>query len=153
LTLNCPIRPSLAFLGVVAETASGEASIAEAEQKILQNLQKITTLNFIPAQREAVDRILDAEKLTRRGLIPKSGTDPDLLRKVTEKLASTLEVQGFLIAILPEERLHRTATLHLLAAGNTVSDPWDVTFAEAGSYLRFVSAVDQRATVYRPWTG
>jgi S1-C subfamily serine protease len=43
--------------------------------------------------------------------------------------------------------------LHLLAAGNTVSDPWGVTFSEAASYLRFIAAVDQKATVYRPWTG
>jgi tetratricopeptide (TPR) repeat protein len=100
-----------------------------------------------------VDRSLDAERLTRRGLIPGAGTDPDLIRKVTEKLASALEVQGFLIALLPEERLQRTAILHLLAAGNTVSDRWDVTFSESASYLRFIAAVDQKATVYRPWTG
>jgi tetratricopeptide (TPR) repeat protein len=75
------------------------------------------------------------------------------LRKVTEKLAAVLEVQGFLIAVLPEERLTRTAVLHLLAAGNAQPDSWDVTFAETVSYLRFLAAVDQRATLYRPWSG
>jgi tetratricopeptide (TPR) repeat protein len=93
--------------------------------------------------------------MTRRGLVAGGtpGADPDLIRKVTEKLASALEVQGFLVAVLPEERLQRTAVLHLLAAGNTIPDPWDVTFAESASYLRFISAVDQKATLYRPWTG
>src|SRR5262249_45349884 len=94
LTLKCPIRPSLAFLGVVAESASGERAVPEAEEKLVQNLSKITTLNFVPAPRETVDRVLEPEKLTRRGLIPGSGTDPDLLRRVTEKLAAQLEVQG-----------------------------------------------------------
>ena len=28
-----------------------------------------------------------------------------------------------------------------------------MTFGEAASYLRFIAAVDQKATVYRPWTG
>jgi tetratricopeptide (TPR) repeat protein len=153
LSLNCPIRPTLAFLGVVAETAAGERTAPEAEEMLLRQLAKITTLNVVPAPREVVDRSLDAERLTRRGLIPGAGTDPDLIRKVTEKLASALEVQGFLIALLPEERLQRTAILHLLAAGNTVSDRWDVTFSESASYLRFIAAVDQKATVYRPWTG
>ncbi|MBI3932885.1 MAG: PEGA domain-containing protein [Acidobacteria bacterium] len=153
LSLKCPIRPSLAFLGVVAESAGAERVAADAEEKLLQNLSRITTLNFVPAPRETVDRILEGEKLTRGGLIPGAGTDPDLVRKVTEKLASTLEVQGFLIALLPEERLQRTAILHLLAAGNTVTDRWDVTFGEAASYLRFLSAVDQRVPLYRPWTG
>jgi tetratricopeptide (TPR) repeat protein len=153
LTLNCPIRPSLAFLGVVADSAAGDRVIPDAEEKLIQNLSRMTTLNFITASRETVDRILDAEKLTRKSLLGGAGTDPDLLRKVTEKLASALEVQGFLVAVLPEERLQRTAILHLLAARNTVPDRWDVTFAESGSYLRFLSAVDQKATVYRPWTG
>lgn len=153
LTLNCPIRPSLAFLGVVAETAAGERVVPDAEAALAQNLSRIASLNVLPAPRETVDRILDAEKLTRRSLVPGSGTDPDLLRKVTEKLAATLEVQGFLIASLPDERLQRTAALYILAAGNTSADRWDVSFAESASYLRFLAAVDQKATVYRPWSG
>jgi tetratricopeptide (TPR) repeat protein len=153
LSLDCPIRPSLAFLGVVAESASGERVVADAEEKIVQNLSRIKTLNFFPAPRETVDRILEADRLTRKGLVPAPGTEADVVRKVTEKLAATLEVQGFLVALLPEEKLQRTAVLHLLAAGSTVSDPWSVAFGEAASYLRFLSVVDQKATVYRPWTG
>ena len=75
LTLDCPIRPSLAFLGVVAESAAGERVVADVEEKLVQNLAQITTLNFIPAPRETVDRILEAEKLTRKGLVPGAGAD------------------------------------------------------------------------------
>jgi tetratricopeptide (TPR) repeat protein len=153
VSLDCPIRPSLAFLGVVAESVAGERNLGDAEEKIRDNLQKMSTLNFIPAPRETVDRILEAEHVTRRGLAPGAGTDPDVIRKVTEKLASTLEVQGFLIAVLPEEKLQRTAVLHLLAAGNTVAEPWDVTFGESASYMRYIAKVDQRAAVYKPWSG
>jgi tetratricopeptide (TPR) repeat protein len=154
LTLDCPIRPSLAFLGVVAESAGGERVAAEVEETLVKNLSnKITSLNFVPAPRETVDRILEAERITRKALLPGAGTDPDLIRKVTDKMAAALEVQGFLLAVLPEERLQRTASLHLLAAGNTVSDRLDVAFNEAASYLRFLSVVDQKAAVYHPWTG
>lgn len=152
LTLDCPIRPSLAFLGVVAESAGGERVAAEVQETLLKNL-KITSLNFVPAPRETVDRILDADRIARKALLPGAGTDPDLIRKVTDKMATALEVQGFLLAVLPEERLQRTASLHLLAAGNTVSDRLDVAFNEAASYLRFLSVVDQKAAVYHPWTG
>ena len=152
-TLDCPIRPSLAFLGVVAESPAGERVLADAEERILENLARVSSLNFIPAPRETVERILDLEKLSRRGLVPGAGTEPDVLRKVTEKLAAALEVQGFLIAVLPEEKLQRTAVLHLLAAGNTISDRWNVNFAESGAYLRFISAVDRRAALQRPWSG
>jgi tetratricopeptide (TPR) repeat protein len=75
------------------------------------------------------------------------------VRKATEKLAVALDVQGFLIGLLPGEKLQRTAVLHLLAAGNTVPDSWDVTFGESASYLRFLAAVDRKATLNRPWTG
>lgn len=153
VALDCPIRPSLAFLGVVAESAGGERVAADVEEKLVQNLSKITTLNFVPAPRETVDRLLESERLTRKSLAPGSGTDPDLVRKATEKLAAALEVQGFVLAVLPEERLQRTAALHLLAAGNTVPDTWEVTFSEGASYMRFLAAVDKQATLYRPWTG
>jgi tetratricopeptide (TPR) repeat protein len=155
LSLDCPIRPSLAFIGVVAESAAGERVAAEVEEKLVQNLsKKVHSLNFISAPRETVDRALEAERLTRKQLVPGPGAaSPDVIRKVTESLAEKLEVQGFLLAILPDERLQRTVVLHLLAAGNTVSDPWEVAFNEEASYLRFVAAVDQKATVYRPWSG
>jgi len=153
LSLDCPIRPSLAFLGVVAASAAGERLVKEAEERLVPDLAKIKTLNFLTVPRELLDRLLESERVSLKGLIPGPGNEPDTIRRVTEKLAAALEVQGFLIALLPEERLQRTAQLHLLAAGNTVSDPTSVTFSESASYLRFLSAVDQKATAYRPWSG
>src|SRR3989441_801890 len=153
VSLDCPIRPTLAFVGVVADSPAGERYLADADEKIRENLGKLTSLNFIPAPKDVVERILDQEKVTRKGLVPGSGTDPDLIRKVTEKLATTLEVQGFLIAVLPEERLQHTAMLHLLAAANTMAEVGEVTFVEGASYARFIAKVDQRATSYRPWSG
>jgi tetratricopeptide (TPR) repeat protein len=153
VSLDCPIRPTLAFLGVVAETPAGERNLADADEKIRGTVGKLASLNFIPAPKETVDRILDQEKVTRKGLVPGSGTDPDLIHKATEKLATALEVQGFLIAVLPEERLQRTAVLYLLAAGNTVAEAFSVAFTEAASYAPFMAKVDQKATNYRSWSG
>jgi len=153
LTLDCPIRPSLAFLGVVAEGEAGKRMSGEVEERLFENLSKIKSLNFVTAPRDIVDRTLEAEGLSRAKLLPGAGTSADALRRATERLAAALEVEGFLIAALPEERLMRRAVLHLLAAGNTVSDQWDVNFAESASYLRFLAAVDQKAAVYRPWSG
>jgi tetratricopeptide (TPR) repeat protein len=153
LTLDCPIRPSLAFLGVVAQSAAGERNLAAVEERLVQNLSKIATLNFFTAPRESVDRILEQEKITRLGLVSASRAEADLVRKATERLAEALEVQGFLVAVLPDERLQRTAVLNLLAAGNAIPDPWEVTWGEGASYMRFISAVDQAVALYRPWSG
>jgi len=152
LALDCPIRPSLAFLGVVPGGPSGEAVVDEVRQALIANLQ-LKTLNFIPASDAVVRRVLGGEGLRLQDLIPGSGTQADVIRRVGDKVAKALEVQGFLIASLPDERLIRTADLHLLAAGNAVADSYQVTYAEAPSYLGFLSAMEREATVYSPWTG
>src|SRR5262249_57063825 len=114
--------PTLAFLGVVADTPAGERNLADAEERIRENLSRISSLNLISAPREIVDRILEQEKVTRKSLVPGAGTDADLVRKVTEKLASALdEVQGFLVAVLPDERPPRHAHLQPLGAGYRVA--------------------------------
>jgi tetratricopeptide (TPR) repeat protein len=153
ISLDCPIRPTLAFLGVEAESAAGQRYRADAEEKIRQNLSRLTSLNFIPAPREAVDRILEQEKVTRQSLLTGSGGDPDLVRKVSERLAGTLEVQGFLLAVLPDERLQRTARLHLLAAANTTSEALDVAFGEGAAYTGLLDRLDARFASERPWSG
>jgi tetratricopeptide (TPR) repeat protein len=153
ISLDCPIRPTLAFLGVEAASAPGQEYLADAEEKIQQNLSRLASLNFIVAPREAVDRLLEQDKLTRKSLLPGSGTDPDLVRKATSRLASALEVQGFLVALLPEERLQRTARLHLLAAGNTAAEAMDVTFGESASYTGVLQRLDGRFASERPWSG
>ena len=153
ISLDCPIRPTLAFLGVEAASAPGQQYLADAGEKIQQNLSRLTSLNFIAAPREAVDRILEQDKLTRKALLPGSGTDPDLVRKATTRLASALEVQGFLVAVLPEERLQRTARLHLLAAGNTTAEAMDVTFGEGASYTGVLQRLDTLFASQRPWSG
>ncbi len=153
VSLDCPIRPTLAFLGVQAAGPGGERYLAEAQERIEQNFSQLGSLNFITAPREAVDRILEQERATRASLVPSSAFDPDLVRRVTERLASALEVQGFLLAVLPEERLQRTARLYLLAAGNTTAEDLEVAFAESASYGGVLARLDATFASRRPWTG
>ncbi len=154
VSLDCPIRPTLAFLGVEAASAAGVRNLADAEEKIQTNLRdRLVSLNFIPAPREAVDRMLEQERLTRQGLLPEAGTDPDLVRKVTDRMATALEVQGFLLAVLIDERLQRTARLHLLAAGSTRAESIDVLFGDAPAYAPLVAKLDAVFASERPWSG
>ena len=153
ISLDCPIRPTLAFLGVEAETASGERHRLEAEEKIFENLSKLTSVNLVRAPREAVDRVLDLEGTTRAALLPGSGSEPDVVRRVSERLAAALEVQGFIVGLLPEERLQRSARLSLLAAGSTTAEDMDVVFAESASYLDALQRLDRRFASERTWSG
>ncbi len=153
LSIDCPIRPTLAFLGVEAASPAGQRYLADAGERIQENLSQLTALNFITAPREAVDRLLEQDQLTRQALLPASGTDPDLVRKATERLGAALEVQGFLVAVLPEERLQKMALLHLLAVGSTAAEAMPVAFGEAASYGAALGRLDARFASQRPWSG
>jgi tetratricopeptide (TPR) repeat protein len=153
LSIDCPIRPTLAFLGVEAASPAGQRYLADAEEKIEANLSQLTSLNFIAAPREAVDRLLEQDGLTRRSLLAGAGTDPDLVRKATERLGAALEVQGFLVALLPEERLQKMALLHLVAVGSTAAEAMPVAFGEAASYGAVLGRLDARFASQRPWSG
>jgi tetratricopeptide (TPR) repeat protein len=96
--------------------------------------------------------MLEQERLTRQGLV--AGSDPDLVRKVTDRMAKALEVQGFLLAVLPEDRLlQRIARLSLLAASNTSAETIDVAFADAPAYAPLVARLDAVFASERPWSG
>jgi tetratricopeptide (TPR) repeat protein len=153
LALDCPIRPTLALLGVIAAGNMPERALSEAEEKVAQNLAKVRSLNIVRPPREHVDRVLESEHATIRDLVPGSSADAETVRRVTEKLAGALEVQGFLIVQLPEERLQRVALLHLLAAGNSVADSKQVLFAESASYSSFLSDIDRLPALQRTWAG
>jgi tetratricopeptide (TPR) repeat protein len=153
LSMDCPIRPSLAFLGVVRASASGTTALAEVEDRITESLSSIPSLNFLTGVGAALERVLEREGLTLEDLVPAAGTPPDVTKRVGKRLADALEVQGFLIAYLPEERLQRTALLHLLAAGNAQPDTQEVEYASATSYLAFTSKLNREATVLRSWMG
>lgn len=153
LSLDCPIRPTLAFLGLVAEGESAQRVAGEVEHALIENLSKVSSLNFLTAGPEAVARVLRAEGVGLESLTAGGAAPPDVLRRLTERLAEVLEAQGFLVAELPDERLQRTAFLHLLAAGNSVPDHFEVVFRESASYLRLLSRLDDVVQIYQPWAG
>jgi tetratricopeptide (TPR) repeat protein len=154
LSLDCPIRPSLAYLGLVASGATAQRAAGGVEESLKDRLTKIRTLNVLPAPKDRVQAVLDSEKLTLSTLVGGSAdADTDAVRRATEKLAAAMEVQGFLVAVLPDEKIQRTAGLFLLAAGNTVSDRFDVSLIDTASFDRFLAAVDRQTSLFRTWAG
>jgi tetratricopeptide (TPR) repeat protein len=153
VSLDCPIRPTLAFLGVETESAAGERRREDAEKRIFENLQKLTSVNLISAPRDAVNRVLQQEQTTRARLLPEAGSEPDLVRRVGDRLKAALEVQGFLLAVLPEEQLQRNARLYLLAAGSTTAEMRNVVFEASASYLPVLELLDRQFDSQRTWSG
>jgi len=152
--LAAQIRPTLAFLGVVADGPSGERSLASMEQRLARIASTtIKAMNFLKADGPTVERTLSAERLRLADLLPPGKPDPALVRRVFEKLAAALEVQGFLVGRIPEEQLSRSAALHVYAAGSVVPDSASVVIEDDSSYARFFAAFEKKVSLRAPWSG
>ena len=152
--LAAQIRPTLAFLGAIADGPSGERNIASLEGRLIRIAStKVKTMNFVTADRATVDKTLATERLRLADVIPPAKPDPALVRRVFERLAAALEVQGFLVARIPEEQLARGAVLHVMAAGNVVGDTGSVTIEDDVSYSRFFESFEKKIPLRAPWAG
>ena len=152
--LAAQIRPTLAFLGVVADGPSGERSLASMESRLARVASTtIKAMNFLKADGALVERTLSAERLNLADLLPPGKPDPALVRRVFERLAAALEVQGFLVGRIPEEQLSRSASLHVYAAGSVVPDSASVVIEDDSSYARFFAAFEKKVPLRAPWSG
>ena len=152
--LAAQIRPTLAFLGVVADGPSGERNLASMESRLGRVASStIKAMNFLKADSAIVERTLASERLKLVDLLPPGKPDPALVRRVFEKLAAALEVQGFLVGRIPEEQLSRSAALHVFAAGSVVPDSASVVIEDDSSYARFFAAFEKKVSLRAPWSG
>ncbi len=152
--LAAQIRPTLAYLGVVADGPSGDRSRAMMEGRLARIASTtIRAMNFLKADSAAVEKTLSAERLKLVDLLPPGKPDQALVRRVFERLAAALEVQGFLVGRIPEEQLARSAALHVYAAGSVVPDSATVVMEDDSSYARFFAAFEKKAALRAPWSG
>lgn len=153
LSLDCPIRPSLAFLGVLAESFAAERYLTEADTRVGIKLAEVRSLNIVRPPIERVNQALRSEGLTLADLLPKAGGDPERVRKATEMLSAALDVQGFLIAALSEQQILRNVTLSLLAAGSSLADTREASLVDTDSKAGIIEDLDHLASLSRTWSG
>ena len=152
--LAAQIRPTLAFLGVIADGPSGERSLASMDGRVSRvAATTVKTMNFIRADRAVVDKTLATERLRLADLIPPAKPDPALVRRFFGRLAAALEVQGFLVGRIPEEQLSRGAALHVFAAGSVVADSGAVVIEDDASFTRFFGSFEKKFPLRAPWSG
>jgi hypothetical protein len=148
------IRPTLAYLGIVTDGPSAERSHASMETRLFRvGSTTIRGMNFLKADPAVLEKTLNAERLRLADLLPPSKPDPALVRRFFERLAASLEVQGFLLGRIPEEQLSRSAALHIFAAGSVVPDSATVVMEDDSSYGRFFATFEKKASLRAPWSG
>ena len=148
------IRPTLAYLGVLADGPSAARHQSSMDARLARVAgSSIKAMNFLRADRTAVDRALASDRVQLSDLIPPAKPDPAVLRRALERLAASLEVQGFLVGRIPEEQLARSASLYVIAAGSVVPDTGSVVIEDDTTYSRFFAAFEKKASLHGPFTG
>ncbi|MEO6401290.1 MAG: PEGA domain-containing protein, partial [Vicinamibacteria bacterium] len=152
--LQAQIRPTLAFLGVVADGPTAERNVATMESRVSRiAAASVKGMNFLKADRAVVEKALTAERLKLADLVPPAKPDPAVVRRVFERMAAQLEVQGFLIGRIPEEQLSRSAMLHVFAAGSIVPDSAAIVIEDEASYVKFFTTFEKKAPIRAAWSG
>lgn len=157
LSLDCPIRPSLAFLGVVAEEGVASRDVEEIRERLTSGLSKITAMNFIVPRPEPVAAALSGRPpvlfVSKDLAGPRADAPPDQVRELSEKLADTLEVEALLVAYVPAQRLVKDVWLNLLAKGATAPDAYMVNYLDPEGVSGFLARLSAPTPLYGSWIG
>ena len=155
LSLDCPIRPTLAFLGVEAETSAGDRYREEAAEKIFENLR-------LPAHVGQLHRGPGRGGEPR----PRAGGGRPARRSSPGPGASPTWSAGSATGWPPPSRSRASSWRSCPRSACSAprgSTSWrrgtpppsgiDVVFGESASYLQAIEQLDRRFTSQRTWSG
>jgi len=159
LALDCPIRPSLGFLGIVADEGVPVRDREDIRQKVAGEFQKMTAMNLIMATPEQLQSVLgrDAKDLwafVSRDVTPgRTEFSKEIVRDLSEKLASALEVEALLVGYVPAQRLTKDVWLNLLAKASARPDAYLVNYLNPDAVPGFISKLSTPTPIYSNWIG
>jgi hypothetical protein len=155
LTLECPIRPSLAFLGLVADEGVAERDLEDIRQKLTSELQTLEVMNLIvPSSPEELLGEGGIWGFVSDEIAPdRSDMDRDEVRELSEKVARELEVEAFLVGYVPEQRLTKDVVFNILAAGSTRPDIYSLNYLDQRALPTFIERLSESTRLYGSWIG
>ena len=157
LSLECPIRPSLAFLGIAAEPGVSNRDLEDVQQNIATELQKLTAMNLIQVSSEQARALLGANGLmtfvSKEVAGDHSQADPERVRDLSEKVGESLEVEALLVGYVSAQRLTKDVVFNLLAIGSTAPDTYALNYLDREAMPAFVELLSSSTPVYGSWIG
>jgi hypothetical protein len=154
LTFECPIRPTLGVLGLVADDGVSARDLQDIRDRLAVELRGLSVMNVVFPEREAVDRILGAPGV--RGLVPvlvPDGVPADRMREASEKLGKALEVEALLVGYVPAQRLTKDVVLHFLAVGSPAPDRYPLNYLDREAIPGFLEKLSTPTKLYGSWIG
>lgn len=153
LSFECPIRPTLAFLGLVADEGVPARDLADIRQKVEAELKQLSAMNVVFADAESVGGLLPASGLS--GLIPgrPEAIPADRVRDLTERIGRALEIEALLVGYVPAQRLTKDVVLELLAVGSSKPDSYTLNYLDRSALPDFVEKLSEPTKLFGSWIG
>ncbi len=153
LSFECPIRPTLAYLGLVAEEGVSDRDRSDIDERVIEELSKLEVMNFVVPNRSDLDSVFGS-----RGpdaLLGSGGEAPapETVRDLSERLGSSLEVEALLIAYVPAQRLTKDVVFNFLAVGSTTPDRYAMNYLSRDALPEFVRELSTPTPLFGSWLG
>ena len=154
LSFECPIRPTLAMLGIVADDEVPARDLEDIRKKLVAELKSLERMNLVFADEKLVREQLRGSELSV--FVPeKAGDDAtgERVRELSEQLGRALEVEALLVAYVPAQRLTKDVVLHFLDVGAPVSDRYVLNYLDPQSLPAFLSKLSEPTKLRGSWAG
>ncbi len=154
LSFECPIRPTLAVLGVVADEDVPERDLSDIRQKLREELPNLARMNLVFADENTVRSQMGGKDLSV--FVSARGGDDNAaaeIRDLSEKLGTALEVEALLIAYVPAQRLIKDIVLHFIAVGSTAPDAYPLNYLDPQALPVFLEELSTPTKLHGSWAG
>jgi hypothetical protein len=154
LSFECPIRPTLAVLDLVADDGVPARDLEDIRQKLASELRKLAVMNVVFPEPDAVNRIVGGGGV--RSLSPSLSPEiatPEHVRETSEKLGKALEVEAILLGHVPAQRLTKDVVLHFLAVGSPAPDRLSLNYLDRDALPGFVEKLSTPTRLHGSWIG
>ena len=154
LSFECPIRPTLAVIGIVADEDVPARDVADIRQKLREELPNLERMNLVFADDELVRTQMGGTPLT--AFVPaRSDADvsTDQVRELSEELGKALEAEALLVAYVPSQRLIKDIVLHFIAVGSTVPDAYPLNYLDPQAIPAFLDELATPTPLHGSWAG
>jgi tetratricopeptide (TPR) repeat protein len=157
LSLECPIRPTLAFLGLVAEEGVPARDIADMREVITAELRKLEVMNLVfpePTQLRSLLGRTGVAAFVSNDLLPEGSETPaETVRDLSEKLGETLEAEALLVGYVPDQRLVKDVVINFLAVSSTTPDTYVLNYLDRQALSSLVERLSEPTPLFKSWIG
>ena len=154
LSFECPIRPTLAVVDLIADDGVPARDLEDMRQKLTAELRNLSVMNVVFPDADAVNRIIGGGGA--RSLVPAlapTTATPEHIREASEKLGKALEVEAILLGHVPAQRLTKDVVLHFLAVGSPAPDRYALNYLDRDALPAFVEKLSMPTKLHGSWIG